>query len=246
MKSKLLYITLAMLWVLSDVSCKKDGNPKTSGASSLTIVNAVVGSTSLLPNFNSNVPLAYFSTATQIGYASSLEFGSYVGNVPLALYDYTDTTKAIFKSTLAIPAYSIKSLFLTGTLTAPDYLFTTDQVPDLAFADSLCAVRFVNLSPGSNPVSVDIQGGPNGSEVSSLSYKNITSFKKYSAKWNIPDYNFEIRDVSSGVVLATYDLTGVNYGDDGDQNQNLVRDHSFTIVFYGAVGSQGTFLVNNY
>ncbi|MGN6177607.1 MAG: hypothetical protein ACTHNW_00385 [Mucilaginibacter sp.] len=243
---KFSYILLGMVMLMIISACKKEALPKASGAASLTIVNAVNGSTALIPNFNSGQTLKYFRTAIQIGYGSSIEFGSYVGNIPLALSDFSDTTKMVYNHTLNIPAYAIQTLFLAGTLSNVDSFVTTDKVPTLAAADSLCAIRFVNLSPGSNPVSVDIQGKANGSEVSSLAYKSITDFKTYPAKWNISDYNFEIRDASSGVVLATYDLSGVNYGDDGDQNQNSVRNHSFTIAFYGLPGSQGAFLINNY
>jgi hypothetical protein len=226
-------------------SCKKENVRPASGAASLTIVNAVVGSSSLIPNFNSSQPLHYYQSAAEIGFGSSMEFGNYVGNIPLSFVDNSDTTKAVFKEQLSIPAYSIQTLFLTGTLSSVDYFITTDKVPDLAFADSLCAVRFVNLSPGSSPVSVDIQGNANGSEVASLSFKNISDFKKYSAKATISKYVFEFRDVSSGILLASYSLTGVNNGD-GNTQTNSVRDHSFTIAFYGALNSQHAFLVHNY
>jgi hypothetical protein len=243
MKHILIIITAFLFFVVA--SCKNDVIPKPSGAASLTIVNAIVNSSYIIPNFNSHQTLQYFTSAAQIYDASSMEFSSYVGNVPLALYDISDTTHAIYNSTISIPNYSIHSLFLTGTLSTPDNLYTTDNVPNLE-ADSACAIRFVNLSPGSSPISVDQMGEANGSEVTSLAYKAITGFKKYAATYNISAYNFEVRDVASGTVLATYSFSGVNNGDDGDTNRNYVRHHSFTIVFYGAVGSQGTFLVNDY
>jgi len=229
---------------LAIISCKKDNVPP-SGASSFTIVNAVVGSSALVTNFNAGTALKYYSTAQQIGYGSFMEFGSYAGNVPLALSDLSDTTKAVYNSVVNLPVHTIHSLFLTGMLTAPESFLTTDNLPSHAAADSSVGIRFVNLSQGSNPVSVNIQGSANGSEVSSLAYKSTTPFKNYSAKGNISSYTFEFRDATTGNLLTSYTMNGINEGV-VDNNPNQFRNRNFTIALNGLPGSQGTFLINDY
>jgi hypothetical protein len=246
MKSRFLYFIAGTLMIISVTSCKKNNVGLPSGGSSLTIVNALVGSSSLVPNFNYNVPLQYYSGAQQIGYASAVEFGYHSGNVPLALSDITDTTHTVFKQVVPLSNNTVSSLYITGTMTAPESFQTTDHPPYHAPADSTVGIRFVNLSPGSNPVSVDIQGGANGSEVTTLAYKSITAFKNYAATYNISSYTFEFRDVTTGALLASYTLSGVNYGDNGDQNQNNVRWKNITIALSGVPGAQGTFQVNNF
>ncbi|MCR8556962.1 DUF4397 domain-containing protein [Mucilaginibacter sp. BJC16-A38] len=246
MKTKLLYLMLISSMILWAPSCKKNDVQLPSGGSSITIVNALVGSSSLVANFNYNVQLKYYATAQQISYASAFEFGYYSGNLPLALSDLTDTTHDVFKQIVPLPKNTIGSLYITGTLAAPESFQSTDHPPYHAPADSTVGIRFVNLSPGSSPVSVNIQGAANGSEVTTLAYKNITAFKNYAATYNISSYTFEFRDVATGTLLTTYTLSGVNNGDNGDQNQNNVRWKNITIALSGLPGSQGTFQINNY
>jgi hypothetical protein len=246
MKNKFLYFIAGSLMISSFISCKKNNVDLPSGGSSLTIVNALVGSSSLVPNFNDNAPLLYYSTAQQISYASAYEFGNYSGNIQLALSDITDTTHTVFKQMVSLPKNTISSLYITGTLAAPEGFQTTDHPPYHAPSDSTVGIRFVNLSPGSSPVSVNLQGGASGAEVTSLAYKNVTAFKNYAATYKIASYVFEFRDVATGILLASYTLNGVNYGDNGDQNQNNVRWKNITIALNGVPGSQGTFQINNY
>jgi hypothetical protein len=72
-----------------------------------------------------------------------------------------------------------------------------------ADADSLINIRFVNLSPNSNPFNIKIQGATID-ETNGLAYKGITSFKAYTAKVANPNYKFEIRDGTSNILLITY------------------------------------------
>jgi hypothetical protein len=246
MKNKILIYLAEMAMILAVVSCKKTDVNLPSGGSSLTIVNALVGSSALVGNFNYNVSLKYYQSAQQISYAAAFEFGNYSGNVPLALSQITDTTHTVFKQVVSLPKNTINSLFITGTLTAPDNFQTTDNPPYHAPADSTVGIRFVNLSSGSDPVSVDIKGGANGSEVANLAYKNVTAFKNYAATYKIASYIFEFRDVASGTLLASYTLSGVNNGDGTNTTTNTVRWKNITIALNGIPGTQGTFRINNY
>jgi len=51
------------------------------------------------------------------------------------------------------------------------YRFHVGAFNPHASTDSVAGIRFVNLSPVTSPVSVDIKGLSNGSEVTSLPYK---------------------------------------------------------------------------
>jgi len=213
------YIFLRRLtvWALVCVmlSCTKQSAP--SGTASLTLINAVVGSSpSLVTNFSGNSPITWYDKALKLVYGTwnnTCQLGSYSGQQKLSIYHYPDTSAhstPLFSLDLSLPVGTIHTLFLTGTMSAPDTLFTTDTPPYHPPSDSSVGLRFVNLSPGSAPVSINITGGANGSEVSSLPYKGITGFKNYPATSAISDYNFEFRDAATGALIGSYDVTGIN------------------------------------
>jgi len=257
MKTKLKLYLVLVLTTFGLSACKKDKglNVSKASTSSLTVINALIdtGSASiqLLPNFQSNVTINYnaanaYGASIPTGYF--IEYSSYSGNVPLSLANYPDTAHIIYNLNLNLPIYSIHSLFLTGTITNPDYLLTTDKLP--IHKDSTTGIRFVNLSTGSSPVSVDIQGDANGSEVASLVYKGITDFKTYAANSSANDYTFEFRDAASGTLLANYTMPSFNPVDNnGNPSQYLFKN--VTIVLFGLPNGSGsaaqqTMLVNNY
>lgn len=233
MKNKY-WIYLPVIGLLLMFSCKKETR-KPNGSSSLVIVNGMAGSSLLFTNFDIATPQHFNPFPQFVGYKSYVEIGSHYGNVPLALTDYQDTTKIAYKLTLDLPVNTMHSLFLTGTLAAPESFVTTDLPPYHSITDSVAGVRFVNLSPGSSPLSINIQGKANASEMSNLAFKKVSDFKTYPATSTISDYVFEIRDEATGNLLTTYD-----YGD-------LARFNNVTIVICGADNnSLSTFLVKNY
>lgn len=232
------------------LGCKKTPYANLAGGSSLTVVNAVIGSQNLVTNFTGSdggktlSPFIY-KNAPSIPYENFSEFGSYSGTTTLSISPVTDTLLTLWSGTFDLSHNQIHSLFLTGTDTLHiDSLFTLDNPP--VHADSSAGIRFVNLSPGSNPVSIDIQGQSNGSETTSLGYKGITAFKNYAATAAISSYVFEFRDAATGNLLASYTLTGVNNGTGTDTSPNTVRWKNMTIALTGLPGAQGTFLINNY
>jgi len=234
------------------LACSKDNtNPK--GGASLTIANAIVGSNPLVVNFNGYAgskttdTLRYYKSALQIRYGGFKEISSYSGLTPLSLSQISDTLTGLYNLTLNLPVNTIHTLFLVGADTLHiDTLFTEDHPQYHSTADSTFGIRFVNLSPGSDPISVNIKGNANGSEVENLTYKSITEFKNYSATASVARYIFEIRDVASGDLLATYRMNGVNNGTGDNTDDNSWRYRNFTIALRGTPGSQGTFLISNY
>lgn len=233
--------------LLASACTKKDKIP---GTASLNLFNAVAGSDTLVVSFNSGQPIEWFKTANLVMYgkngniydlAMNNKFNAYSGTQQLAMFEYPDTLahhSPVFNLTIDLPAGTIYSLFLTGTLAAPDTLFTRDSPPYHRSADSSMGIRFVNLVPGSMNVRVNLLGQPNGSEVSSLAYKGITAFKHYEVKKGLDEYIFEFRDATTNNLLATHriDVRNQLYG---TSMQNLFRDKNYTLAFYGVPGSSG-------
>jgi len=207
------FITWVLFLFMVLSSCKKNsdsGNPVP--VSALTIINAVQGSDPLIADPNGvDSTAAYFATTPQIGFGASQEYSLPSGNTRLTVYDVADTTSPLFQGNISLRNSAIYSLFLSGVYSAqnkPDTLLTLDQIPYYG-TDSLSGVRFINLSPGSQPISVNIAGNPGTEmEFSNIGYRQISNFKPYSIVASIGgSYNFEIRDELSDSLLATYSWT---------------------------------------
>lgn len=230
-----LSVLLLVVWTIS--ACKKEKDTPGPGTSRLTIVNGVVGNMGLLPNFNgTNLGVPYYRLLIVIDYGISQVFTSYSGQQKLALYQLPDTTptsKPLYNLALDLPINTGHTLFLMGTPQDPDQLLTTDQLPYHAPADSTMGIRFVNLTKGSAPVSVNIKDQASGSEVANLAYKSITAFKNYPAGSAVSSYTFEFRDQATGALLTSYILEGINSNGSGGTGPNLWRNKNITLAFLG-------------
>lgn len=235
------------------LSCAKQSSPP--GTASLTLFNAVPGSSpSLVTNFSDTAgPITWYNSALKLtygGWTTSYQQGSYSGKQPLAIYHIPDTgahSTPLFNLMLDLPAGTIHTLFLTGTMSVPDTLFTTDMPPYHPASDSSMGLRFVNLSSGSTPVSINITGGANGSEVNSLPYKGITGYKNYPATAAVVHYKFEFRDAATGDSLTSYDITNINTA---PAVPNTRRYRNLTLALIGLRGDpvspQKAILIDSY
>lgn len=239
--SKFIFVILFLA-----ASCKKEVGIPVRSLSSVTVVNAISGSNPLISDFlNTKSISAYYLSTPQIAFDAAQEYSVASGSVPAVIYQITDTTHAVYRNDISVQKAGIYSLFLCGTAAQPENIFITDHPPFHPAADSTVGVRFINLSLAKTSVSVDIQGKSNGSEVQSLDYKSVTNFKNYPATYNISSYTFEFKD-ASGNLLASYTLSGINSGDNGDQSTNQYRWNNITIVLAGAPGAETAFQENNY
>lgn len=232
----------APLLMLILASCAKQTTAP--GNASLTLINGVVGNSSLVTNFKGGNPFEYYH-ANRIYYKAYSDYNNrytqFSGTQQLALYQYPDTTEKsvpLFNLVLDLPIGSIHTLFLTGTVASPDTLFIKDDLPYHVTADSSMGIRFVNLSPGSKDVSINIKGQTGAPEVARLPYKGSTVFKKYSAGFEVPDYEFEFRDAASGALLGSFITVGIYH-------QTTVWAHpwmykNFTLALVGLPGGTGT------
>ncbi|MES2329908.1 MAG: hypothetical protein V4539_09915 [Bacteroidota bacterium] len=240
------------------LSCKKDVEPVQ--LSSITIVNSVIGSNPIITDFSSTKPISiYYASTPKISYGAFYSFSRPNGNLTLTAYQTTDTTNAIYNTDnkgadLNLQPQGIYSLFLCGQVmptVQPDAVFVKDDLPYHPSNDSTVGVRFINLSPGSNPLNVTLSTSTTTNEFAGIAYKSITSFKNYAATAAVSSYVFQFRDAMSNAVLGSFTISGVNNGTGTNTLGNTYRFRNFTVVFKGLPGAtgtnaQGTFIVNNY
>ena len=216
----------ATLFLLA-IACKKSSQPP--GTASLNIVNTVMGSSGLVTNFtseNADKSSESFSyhNSLDIDFGSFQEIGYYFGATPLLLAEKTDTNNIVFRGQLNLPIGSVHTLFMTGTLTQPDTVFTEDHIPYYPYTgDTVTGLRFINSSPVNRSIVITLQSDSGHNPIgNALAYKTVTNFQSYSANSTAQSagYSFEFRDAVSDSLLATFPL-------------NIVSYKSQTLVFYG-------------
>jgi len=247
---RLLYILFSVVLGTGLVlpGCKKETSGRVFSAASLNVVNALPTSNPLI--------LVQGPIAPEVGIFSPIGALSYGGTAVLTPSRSTETLYALqknvdtgsvnvqgggtfmFDGSLSFSAGSLYSLFITGVDTSsPDFLFVQDTVTQRT--DSTAGIRFINLSAGSNPVSVDIQGQAIGGVVTSLAYKGITNFMSFPATSAISSYVFEYRDATSGSLLASYTVNGVNTSNEHVSNTVLFRNLTIALIGQPAGGIVG-------
>ena len=241
---KHIIIILALYMILS--SCTKEQD--FPGTASLTLINALPNSTpSLVTNFSGTDPINY-QNALKLVYATANNTNqslAYTGEQHLAIYRYPDTlvhNAPLYNLALDLAPGTIYTLFLTGTLSSPDTMFTIDTPPFHPISDSSLGFRFVNLSAGGAPVSVNLAGRANGSEANNLSYKSITGFTSYPATAAVSKYTFEFRNASTGALISSFDVADINKV----TPINARRFRNFTLALIGLPGDQKVMLIETY
>jgi hypothetical protein len=223
------YKGLVMLVISVALSCNKEKVDLTSYPATINLVNAIASPDSDIKMNFTGKKITY-SDSKNLGYYNydgkysngALTFGLSTGvNHPLNITLARDTTKFIFNQSITCQKGDIYSLFMTGYIDAPTGLLIKDILPQ--HPDSTTGVRFINLSPNSSSLSVNISGNNNGSEVDNLPYKSYTQFIALPAKLAIENYLFEIRDADTGEQLTAF------YYDD------IARLKNVTLVIRGSV-----------
>jgi hypothetical protein len=216
---------LLLIGVLGFFSCNKSGVTAIP-VSSLEIINAISASPGAQLNANPNA--VYYGSYGQFGILAGSSTGIYVFPTGDSLHPYVNTS-------LAAVSGGIYSLYLTGT-DQQAALLLKDTIP--SYTDSSTGFRFINLSPGSSPLSINIQGNYAGTIAGSLAYKAITSFGTYSANSDVLNnggYTFEIRNAADSTLLTTVQVTPPVFKNQTIAIEGLVSDGSINAV-----------VVNNY
>lgn len=187
-------ILLILLPVYLLVSCKKD-DVKSISLASLNITNAIVGGTAAKLG-------SYPVTITNNSFS---QYTLRPGSQTLYIYPSTDSLHPYYNGSIAPGAQETYSLFLAGQSSGTiDNVLIKDTIPHRT--DSSMGIRFINLSPNSNPLNITLSATPTVNEVSNLTYKNYTGFKTYTAFYNA-SYTFQVRDASTNTVLASVSYT---------------------------------------
>jgi hypothetical protein len=238
MKKNLLSIISVILLFLG-AACEKDDN-EIKATANITVINAAVGAGAVRVNPGAGVGFSY-ARASDIGYGSSSVFGAFRGNNAVTVVSATDTTKAFFTRTVDLQ--SINSLYISGQTTTIDTMFRAEtNIPYIQSSvlspDSSVYIRFVNLSPNSTPLNINIRSAASN-EVSSLAYKGISEFKKYASKTASTTYIFEVRDAATNTLRSTLTF-----------NATTNRYKTLSLIIRGLMGTTtgtdafGTFQVN--
>lgn len=251
------------------VSCSKSASEgPTYSVASLNVVNVLPNSAPLI--------LVQGSISSAIGDFSNIGPLSYATNAVLTTPSGTEAFYAVqsnsdtglvggkggdfmFSGVLNFKVRHIYSLFITGVdTTSPDFLFVQDTLSSIS--DSAVGIRFVNLSTGANPMSINIEGSSNGSEVANLAYKSITGFKQYVNNSTTVDYLFVVRDAITGDSLTQFDFLASGSSNNGNglidpsnspNNGTLLTFKHVTIAVYGSEITNtsnplSTMLIDNY
>jgi hypothetical protein len=238
-KQKFFIVTIVGLALVSGCTRKYDF-PKQGNTSSVTIVNATVNAPAVIPTFT-NSTVQWIATATSVSFGNSMEYGIPSGSTALHFWESSDTTQSLFNGSFDLAPQGIYTLFLCGNYqfkNTADTVFTMDVIPYHSVTDSTMSIRFINLSPDSEPLSVDVQGNSPGSTITSLPYKSVSAFVSYSATSAATAPTFEIRDAASGNILLT-------------TSASILPFKSMTVAVIGQESPSGTvplstITVNNY
>lgn len=183
-------------------------------------------------DFNNSHPV--FKTATHLSWweGSSLDSkGTRVLGIStdkpfhLSVFFARDTLKSIFSKTIPFAPADLYTLFVSGVGARVDTLLIKEAVLP-AYTGDVCGIRFINLAPDAGDVSINLVGRPNGSEVAVLHYQQVTSFIQYPAGKDVSPYQFEVRQISTGNVLATYSFD--------DTNNRVPRSKNVMLMFRGS------------
>lgn len=197
-------IVILLLAEVLNTSCKKDSYNNIVPTATLNVINAAPDVPSLNVNLTST-PIAYSLYQQPIYYATSWEWGLPPGDSPIVIISSLDTSNALFSGNINLKAGGIYSLYILNGIAKGNALFLQDSIP--VYQDSLAGVRFINLSPDSHPITINLVGNsPSIKEFGPLSYEQISSFKAYNAKSMNTNgfYDFEVRDQDTGDLIATY------------------------------------------
>ncbi len=232
-------------------ACQKtDSQPNISGVAALTVVNAIPNSGAIIPIINTTSSIMWFESAVEIGYGNFRELSPVGGQDTLSVMQNNSDTLNIgpkapgelYYNILNLKKGAIYSVFLCGTdTTSPDNLVTIDSLPYYPPGDSVVGIRFVNLSTGSDPISINLEGNANGSEVEELPYKGITGFKTYpsNAETGANGITFVFRDAATGDSLTYTQLINYGNGVSGLTDPNSNKQLTFKNITLALIGQPG-------
>ena len=130
--------------------------------------------------------------------------------IDFLIVEAEDTLNTFLDETLVVRnAGTIYSLFLVGDSSNMESLLIEDVFQN--YQDSTFGVRFINLSPDSEPISVRRIANDTINVSSGISYQSTSDFEKFSATSVNGEYNFQFLD-TFGNVIASESINPINNG----------------------------------
>lgn len=188
-------ILLALLCVVVTLTaCEKD-EVELTPLSSLTITNAVVGTTELKLGSNS----------TSTFYSSAGQYGLIAGSNQLYVWPAEDSLSPVYNQQVNTRNGGIYTLFLAGQYPGTvEPILVEEDLP--VHTDSTTGIRFIHLASGAPNMSIMLSGG-NKHEFSDLEYKEKSWFLMYPAKTENFEYVFDVVENTTGNLIASYTLS---------------------------------------
>ncbi|MGO4877485.1 DUF4397 domain-containing protein [Pedobacter psychrotolerans] len=178
-------------------SCKKDWNNDPIEAAGIGFVHASPG-TAALDYILDNQKIGSFSYTNDRGY-----FAAYPGT-RLVGVSKKDSLKYLTNGTAALKGGSFYSVFVVDTLKSTKLLLVEDDLK--APETDKAKVRFINLSPGSSPLDLAVEGNATAL-FTSKAFKEFTPFTSINPSDN---YTFQVKQ--AGTVTATLPAVKIEKG----------------------------------
>jgi hypothetical protein len=219
---KILYSAISAMLLFLGSACERD-DYEFKQTASITVVNAGLGIGAIKVNPGAGSGFAY-SRALEVANYNSGVFGAFAGSNTITVVKSLDTTIKYFERTTDLQP--ISTLYISGAATAIDTTFRIEKEFPLinssgVNAENAMYVRFVNLSPNSGSINVRF-AATTALEVTGLTYRGISAFKKYPA--TATSYDFEIRNAANTATLSTVRVT-----------TSASRYKTLSIIFRGLV-----------
>ena len=253
MKKIVIAPILALTLLAGFSSCKKETGYQSNAT--LNMINCMVDAEIIVSDFGIDRSVKYLWESKFNRYAEHNVYAQLslpTGLHTITTYNYPDTlSKDAALKTISIEAESadMLSLFFVGDKAHPDTMLIREEFPVHMYGDSTFSVRFLNLSYGSNPVRVEVDGTAQPL-VSNLAYKARSGWHTFSARANAGTYMIRFKDQVSGNEIASYTISDA--GSTGDFTPNIWRKNNVSIALIGspAIGSgmfaPASFLVRHY
>jgi hypothetical protein len=244
---KILMIIIAGLVIQS---CKKAES--LPALASVTVVNAAIDVAAAKAYVSDkHINWSAIPTGELVNYAFFKHFGVFVGSKNVVAVNSADTTKTLYSGTGEFKEAGLNTLFLCGQTGSYEGIYLADEnLPN--YTTEVVGIRFINLSPNSPAISVNLTATPTVNETTGLAYKQKTEFKTYPASNITTGIAFQVKDAVTGSLLASYALPATAVSPYTTATVAQARFKNVTLVIKGLAGATtgtnafGVFPVSHY
>ncbi|HMI04010.1 MAG TPA: DUF4397 domain-containing protein [Pedobacter sp.] len=232
---KILILLIAGLVIQS---CKKEES--SPALASITVVNAAIDvAAAKAYASDKQVYWSAIPAADAVNFASSKHFGVFTGSKNVIAVNSADTTKTLYRNSSEFNEGGLNTLFLCGQTGSYEGVYLADEVlPN--YTEEVVGIRFINLSPNSPAISVNLTATPTVNEASGVAYKQKSEFKIYPASTVTTGIAFQVKNATTGDLLAKYNLPATAVSPYTTATVAQARLKNVTLVIKGLVGGTGT------